>query len=75
MKLLSVDDNIFMFLSYRTLVVHIGRGMAAQQSLFPQMSSCNANNTNLDKNDFDMFYKIDCTAAIHGRIWMNDVPN
>ena len=24
---------------------------------------------------FDMFYKIDCCAAVHGRIWMNNVPN
>ena len=31
MKLLSVDDSIFIFLSYGTLVVHIGYGMAAQQ--------------------------------------------
>ena len=31
-KLLSVDDSIFIFLSYGTLVVHIGSGMAAQQS-------------------------------------------
>ena len=41
----------------------------------PQMPSCSANNANLDKNYFDMFYKIDCCAAIHGRIWMNNVPN
>ena len=41
----------------------------------PQMPSCNANNTNLDRNKFDMFYKIDCCAAIHGQIWMNNVPN
>ena len=34
MKLLSVDDSIFIFLSYMdhgTLVIHIGSGMAAQQ--------------------------------------------
>ena len=29
----------------------------------------------MDKNNFDMFYKIDSCAAIHGRIWMNNVPN
>ena len=29
----------------------------------------------LGQNQFDMFYKIDCCAAIHGRIWMNNVPN
>ena len=29
----------------------------------PQMPSCSANNANLDKNNFDMFYKIDCSAA------------
>ena len=32
MKLLSVDDSIFIFLSCGTLVVHIGSGMDAQQS-------------------------------------------
>ena len=32
MKLLSVDYSIFIFLSYGTLGVHIGSGMAAQQS-------------------------------------------
>ena len=124
-KLLSVDDSIFIFLSYGTLVVHIGSGMAVQQSLFyvkhtsklssfdvnapklfdtgvrkgafpsfdfvtqcsanawivtllwklPQMPSCSANYANLDKNNFDMFYRIDCCAAIHGRIWMNNIPN
>ena len=31
-QLLSVDDSIFIFLSYGTLVVHIGSRMAAQQS-------------------------------------------
>ena len=30
-KLLSAVDSIFIFLSYGTLVVHIGSGMAAQQ--------------------------------------------
>ena len=30
-KLLTVDDSIFIFLSYGTFVVHIGSGMAAQQ--------------------------------------------
>ena len=34
--------------------------------------SCSSNNA---KNNFDLFYKIDCCAAIHGRIWMNNVPN
>ena len=32
MKLLQVDDSIFIFLSYGTLVIHNGSGMAAQQS-------------------------------------------
>ena len=41
----------------------------------PQMPSYSANKVNLDKNNFDMFYNIDCCAAIHGRIWMNNVPN
>ena len=41
----------------------------------PQMPPCSANNANLDKNNVDMFYKIDCCAAIHGCIWMNNVPN
>ena len=41
----------------------------------PQMQSCSANNANLDKNNVDMFYKIDCCATIHGQIWMNNVPN
>ena len=41
----------------------------------PQMPSCSANNINLDKTNFDMFYNIDCFAAIHGRIWKNYVPN
>ena len=40
-----------------------------------QMPSCSTNNTKLDKNNFGMFYKIDCCAAIHGQIWMNNVPN
>ena len=40
-----------------------------------QMPSCTANNANLDKNNFYMFYKIDCCAAIHGRMWMHNVPN
>ena len=31
-KLLSVDDSTLIFLSYGTLVIHIGSGMAAQQS-------------------------------------------
>ena len=39
------------------------------------MPSCSANNANLDKNNFDIFYKIDCRAAIHGWKWMNNVPN
>ena len=41
----------------------------------PQMPSCSTNNANLDKTNFDMFYKIDCCAAIHGWIWMNNVPH
>ena len=41
----------------------------------PQMPSCSTNNANLDKNNFYMFYQIDCCTAIHGRIWMNNVPN
>ena len=41
---------------------------------FPQMPSSSANNANLDKHNFDMFYKIYCCAAIHGQIWMIDVP-
>ena len=28
----------------------------------------------LVKTNFDMFYKIDFCAAIHGQIWMNNVP-
>ena len=39
------------------------------------MPSRSTNNANLDKTNFDMFYKIDCCAAIHGQIWMNNVPN
>ena len=31
-KLISVHDSIFIFLLYGTLIVHIGSGMAAQQS-------------------------------------------
>ena len=42
---------------------------------FPQMPSCSANIANMDKNNFDIFYKIDCCAAIHGQISMNNVPN
>ena len=38
-------------------------------------NSCSTNNANLDKKKFDMFYKTDCCAAVHGRIWMNNVPN
>ena len=33
-KLISVHDSIFIFLSYGTLIFHIGSGMAAQQSFF-----------------------------------------
>ena len=29
-----MDDSIFIFLSFGTLVVHIGSGMAAQQIIF-----------------------------------------
>ena len=35
---LSGDDSIFIFLSYGILVVHIGSGMAAQQSFLQSMS-------------------------------------
>ena len=100
MKLLSVDDSIFLFHLYDTLVIHTGSGMAAkayQNFLcpsfviihnavwtvdawivallwkFPQMPSSSANNANLDKHNFDMFYKIYCCAAIHFRIWMINV--
>ena len=64
------------------LFVHIGSRMATQQLFFviewivallwklPQMSSCSAK----DDHFFDN-YKIYCCAAIHGRIWMNNVPN
>ena len=38
MKSLSVDDSIFIFLLCGTLVVHIGSGMAAQQSFLSSMS-------------------------------------
>ena len=31
-KLISVHDSIFIFLSFGTLIVHLGSGMAAQQS-------------------------------------------
>ena len=41
----------------------------------PQMPSCCTNNANLDKTNFDMFYKTDCCASIHDQIWMNNVPN
>ena len=102
MTLLSVDDSIFIFLSYGTLVIHIGSEMVARNHFckacqnclhpsfdfvhadawivallwkLPQMPSCSTNNANLDKNTFDMFDKIDCCAAVHGRIWMNNVPN
>ena len=40
----------------------------------PQMQSCSTNNGNLDKNNLT-FYKIDCCAATHGRMWMNNIPN
>ena len=40
-----------------------------------QIPSCSTNKANLDKNNFDMIYKTDCCAAIHGQIWMNNVPN
>ena len=39
--------------------------------LFCESSYAAANNANLGKKKFDMFYKIDCCAVIHGRIWMN----
>ena len=29
----------------------------------------------LGQKQFWLFYKLNCCAAIHGRIWMNDVPN
>ena len=37
MNFFSVDDSIFIFLYYGPLVVHIGLGMAAQQSLFVKL--------------------------------------
>ena len=40
-----------------------------------QMPSCSANSANLDKNNCKMLYKIYCCAAIHGRIWINNVLN
>ena len=40
-----------------------------------QMPSWGANNANLDKNNFDIFYQIDCCAAIYGRMWTNNAPN
>ena len=41
----------------------------------PQIHSCSANNANLDKFNFDMFYQTYCCTAIHGRIWMKNIPN
>ena len=38
--LLSVDDSIFIFLSYGTLVIHNGSGMAAQQSFWKACQNC-----------------------------------
>ena len=49
--------------------------MIALLGKLPQMPSCSANNANLDKNNLEMFYKIYCCVAIHGRIWMNNAPN
>ena len=98
MKLLPVDDSIFIFLSYGILVIHIGSGMAAQQEFFVKhvktvfvqvhnavqmhemLLCCDGSRkchhaAQTPTWTFDMFYKIDCCAAIIGRIWMNNVPN
>ena len=105
-KLLSVDDSIFIFLSLwyigrsywirdgcsaiifvkhvKTVFIQVlsySTQINADASIvallwkLPQMPSCSTNNANLDKTNFDMFYKIDCCAAIHDQIWMNYVPN
>ena len=50
-------------------------GIVALLWKLPQIPSCSTNNANLDINNFDMFYEIDCCVAVYGRIWMNNVPN
>ena len=40
-----------------------------------QVSSCNTNIANFYKTNLDMFLQNNCCPAIHGRIWMNNVPN
>ena len=100
MKLSSVDDSIFIFLSYMVFILDQGlllsnnfmsklssskfcystQGSAdacivALLVKLPQMTSCSTNNANLDKNNIDMFYKIDCCDVIYHWIWMNNLPN
>ena len=96
MKLLSVDDSIFIFFHMVHWLFIFGQGWllcnnfckACQNCLYPsfefvqcstqcsadawivalswklpQMPSCSANDANLDKNNFDMFYEIYCCAC------------
>ena len=39
------------------------------------MPSCRANNANWTTTILTCLYKIVCCATIHGRIWMNNIPN
>ena len=40
-----------------------------------QAKAYTVNNANLDRGKFDIFYKIDCCAAIRGHKWMNNLSN
>ena len=74
MKLLSVDYSIFIFRSYGTLVVHIGSGMAAQQSFCQacQMSSskfCYRTQRSADALIFALFCKAPANAIMQRKQW------
>ena len=82
---LILDQKSFFVKHVKTVFVQVLHNAVRMQELLLcceqwkllQFSPCSANNVNanLDKNSFDMFYQIDCCAAIHGWIWMHNVPN
>ena len=87
MKLLSVDDSIF----FSSFIWYIGclyvRDCCSTiifvehvKTVFVQVLSWNYHAAQITtptwtKTNLTCFYKIDCCAAIHGRIWMSNVPN
>ena len=63
----------FFGVSFVFLLISISSTFFFSSSSTFSVYSCSVNNANSDKNKFDIFYRTDCCAAIHGR--MNNVPN